>query len=139
MIIDSIRTFLKSCPLLKGNAINVNYLGDTPVKYSIDIIPCLPVIKKYIDGGTLRQYQFSLSSREAYDENALENMKVAQFFEEFEEYIEQQNEVGNLPKLSDEKLTPIELEIMSTGFLSSQDGKTARFEVDCRLIYRRDL
>ena len=55
-IIESIRTFFLTCPFLHDGRVNVDYLGEE-MSYSIDPLPCDPVIQKYVDGGKKKQYQ----------------------------------------------------------------------------------
>lgn len=139
MIIDAIKTYVKTCPLLAAKGtINVNYLGKEPCKYAIENIPANPVVKKYTDGGELRQFLFALVSRECYDANALENMNVAQFFEDFEKWITEQDDSGIFPILSDTKLHPTKIEVTSSGYLSSADATTARFAIELKLTYKRE-
>ncbi len=139
MIIDAIKTYIKTCPLLASKGtINVNYLGKEPCRYAIENVPANPVVKRYTDGGELRQYLFALVSREAYDNNALENMNVSKFFEDFEKWITEQDESGNYPILTDAKLKPTKIEVTSSGYLYSADETTAKFEVELKLTYRRE-
>lgn len=58
-IIESIRTFFLTCPFLHDGRVNVDYLGEE-MSYSIDPLPCDPVIQKYVDGGKKKQYQFAV-------------------------------------------------------------------------------
>ena len=69
-MIAAIREFLKTCPLIsKKGIINVNYLEGAKVKYTLDNVPCIPEVKRYSDGGSLRQFIFIFASREDYDAN----------------------------------------------------------------------
>lgn len=140
-IIDGVAEFIKSCPLLKngrsGGMINVNYLGETPAKYSIDVMTVNPVIRKYPDGGTQRQFLFVLASREAYDSETLANMDVARFYEEFGGWIEQQDHNRTFPELPS-GCTPQSIQVTTTGYLFAVDGKTARFQIQCKLIYKQE-
>ncbi len=138
MIIENLRSYLKKCPLLKKDKINVNYLGDEPVAYSIETVPASPIVKRYTDGGTLRQYLFVFSSREAYDENALCNMNVAQFFEDFENWICEQDANKNYPDLKDDKIKVTRLEVTTGGYLFDEEGTTAKFQVQLKLTYRKE-
>lgn len=139
MIIENVRSYLRKCPLLKKDKINVNYLGDEPVNYAIEPMPASPIVKRYTDGGTLRQYLFTFSSCEAYDENTLENMKVAQFFEEFENWICEQDNKGNYPDLKDSKVKVKRLEVMSSGYLFNEEGTMAHFQLELKLTYRKEM
>lgn len=138
MIIECIKDYIKTCPFIKRGAINVNYLGADPIKYTIDNIPAKPLVKRYVDGSELRQYLFAFASREAYDANALENMDVAKFFESFEDWIAEQDSKNNLPVFADSKFTATKIEVISSGYLLSADETTARFQVELKLTYRKD-
>lgn len=137
-MIDAVKSYIEGCPLLTAKKINVNYLGEKPCKYTIETIPASPVVKKYVDGGELRQYLFALTSRESYDADTIENMNVARFFEEFEAWINEQDNSSNFPTLTEAKCTPTKIEVTSTGFLSAADETTARFTVELKLTYRKE-
>ena len=134
MIIDAIKTFIENnCPLVSGKKINVNYLGEKPQRYTIESVPSTPIIKKYSDGGTQRQYLWVFSSRENYDAEARENLNIARFYEEFSSWIEEQNKNKNLPLL--DGATPLRLEVLTSGYLFRANTDTARYQIQCRLIY----
>ena len=63
-IIESIRDYILSCDFLKEGKVNIDYLPDE-MAYSIDPVGADPVYKKYTDGSCLKQFQFSLTSKEA--------------------------------------------------------------------------
>mgnify|MGYP004606894583 CR=1 FL=1 len=134
MIIDNIREFIKECPLLENDKINVNYLGGDTVSYTIEQVPTNPLIKRYSDGGKQKQVLFIFASRENYDEDVLENMDVAKFYEEFAEWIEEQNESGNLPVLDGGMISQA-METLTSGYLINSEDRTARFQIQLRLIY----
>lgn len=134
MILDSIRNYIKTCPFLKNGVINANYLSEKAESYTVDSIPCAPTVKKYVDGGSIRQFVFILASREYYTANVLENLNVNKFYEEFQGWIESQNAKGNLPVLKD-GLSPLEITVLSSGYLAGEGEKTARYQIQCRLIY----
>lgn len=134
MIIDNIREFIKECPLLENDKINVNYLGGDTVSYTIEQVPTNPLIKRYSDGGKQKQVLFIFASRENYDEDVLENMDVAKFYEEFAEWIEEQNESGNLPILDGGMISQT-METLTSGYLINSEDRTARFQIQLRLVY----
>ena len=134
MIIDNIREFIKECPLLENDKINVNYLGGDTVSYTIEQVPTNPLNKRYSDGGKQKQVLFIFASRENYDEDVLENMDVAKFYEEFAEWIEEQNESGNLPVLDGGMISQA-METLTSGYLINSEDRTARFQIQLRLIY----
>ena len=136
-IIDSIKAFFEGCPLLENGRINVNYLGRRKADYSIESVPSEPVIRRYVDGTTLRQYVFVFASREFYDEDQLQNMDTARFYEELGAWIEEKNRGGELPLL-DGGSRALRLEVSTGGYILSSKPGTARFQLQCRLVYRKE-
>lgn len=138
MKIENLKKYIGKCPLLKKGTINVNYIGDKPVAYSIALIPAEPIVKRYVDGGTLRQFLFSFSSVEAYDENTLENMKVAQFFQDFAAWIEEQDDKGNYPDVGDAKEKATRIEVLNSGYLFNEENTVAQFQIELKLTYKKE-
>ena len=130
-IIQELRNYFCDCPLLKQGKIGVDYLGAVATEYSINPEPCTPVIKQYTDGDTLRQYQFSFMSVEYYSSDAIENIENSGFYEKFAEWIEQQDDLGNLPEIPGIQ----SLEVLSSAYLFTADAKTARYMIQCRITY----
>ena len=119
-MIESLRSFLSGCPFLNGGRVNVDYIG-AEMTYSIDPLPCDPVIQRYVDGGAKKQFQFAFTSKEQYDEDARINIDNSEFFQKFEDWLEQQNFTENLPDLPDGKI-PIRFETLSKGYLYDIDS-----------------
>ena len=134
MIIESIKNFFEACPYLSTGSININYLGDRAVCYSIDNVEAEPVIKRYCDGATLKQFVFKLVLRDIYDENVLRNLKIAQFFEQVEAWISSQNQKGNLPEI--EGGVPVKLEVTKSGGLNDANIQSGRWQMEIRLVYK---
>lgn len=138
MIIKSLREFIVKCPHLQefedSIKVNVNYLGDESPAYSIEAVSCNPIIKKYIDDSSVRQFDFKLSSREAYSSDVLKNIETSGFYEHFSEWLEEQNNNGNLPILEGNKKVK-SIKALSTGYLSEKNVDKARYEIKMRLIY----
>ena len=135
-IIESLKAFFEECPLLRDGFINVNYLGAKKADYSIESVPSEPVIRRYVDGGSLRQFVFVFASREYYDEDQLRNMDTARFYEELGAWIEERCRARRLPALTEG--TALKLEVTAGGYLLSDKAGTARFQLQCRLIYRKE-
>ena len=68
MIIKALRDYISQCPYLYefNKGINIDYLDNDSTTYSIEEVPCEPIIKQYINGDTKRQYDFIFASRESY-------------------------------------------------------------------------
>ena len=136
-LIDSIRTFITTCPFMQDWRVNVDYLGDA-MEYSIDPLPCDPVIQKYVDGGSKKQFQFAFTSKEEYDQDARINIENSGFYQQFEEWLESKSFAGELPALEAGK-SPVRIETMNSGHLYDVDGENARYRIECRLIYTQEV
>lgn len=136
-LIKAIKDYIKTCPLIKGNAINVNYLGDKPIRYTVDCVPCNPVIKRYIDGGTQRQCIVVFGSKEYYGEDVFNQTAVAKFYDEFSLWIEENNKNKVFPDFG-EKVTPGNVVVTSGGYLYDVSGQSARYQMQIKFIYYKD-
>lgn len=132
--IDAIREYFLECPFLKsGAALGVDFLADG-VSYSIDVEPCEPIVKRYADGGSMRQFEFSFNARDKYGNLTAENVANNAFLQEITDWTEAQSECGALPVL-DEPLRPISISVVTGGFITEQGDDTARYVISFRLTY----
>lgn len=141
MIIESIRKFILTCPFLnessdEGIRLNVNYLGENSTVYSIEEVPCEPVLKTYINGDSERQFQFIFCSREPYGANEIQNIKNSGFYEDFAEWVEEQNDLKNFPILEG-KCRSEEIKVLSPGYAFQVATDKARYQIELRLKYLR--
>ena len=138
MIIDAISTYIRGCPCLKkfngAINVNVNYLGDDSTTYSIEEVPVKPIIKKYVDGSTMRQFQFIFASREPYGSDVLQNIENSGFYEEFSSWIENNNSQGIFPNFDEGKIVD-NIEVLSPGYAFMVDENVVRYQIELRLIY----
>lgn len=137
-IIDSIRSFILTCPFLDNYRVNVNHLSED-MSYSVDPLPCDPVLQKYVDGGKKKQFQFAFTSKEQYDEDARINIENSGFYQAFEEWMEQQTDKGEMPELKNEKQHPYELQTLNSGYLYDAEGEHAQYRIECRLLYIQEV
>lgn len=136
-LIESIRNFILTYPNLNDGRLNVDYLGFEPTEYSIDGTPVEPIIRKYVDGGTLRQFNFVFSSVEVYGQDTLNNIANSGFYEDFADWLETSSKAGELPEMEVGK-TPLRIEALNTGYLFDTTTNTGRYQIQCRLIYKMD-
>lgn len=138
MIIESIRNYMRNLECLDtfNNAIrvNVNYLEENPDTYSIEEVPVEPVVKKYINGDSIRQYAFIFTSREPYGVDVLTNIDNSGFYEKLADEIERNNENEIFPLL-DDGLEPLKIEVTSTGYAFAVTEDTAQYQINLRLKY----
>lgn len=136
-ILEYIRKFILKCPFLDGEMVNVDYIG-TNMSYSIDALPCDPILSTYVDGGKKKQFQFAFTSKEEYDEDVRVNIENSGFCEAFEEWLEKQSMLGKLPDMEDGK-SPVRFETLNRGYLYDVEEVYAKYRIECRLIYTQEV
>jgi hypothetical protein len=89
-----------------------------------------------MDGSSVRKFQFIFASREAYSASVLENMKVSGFYEQFSDWMEQQNMLKNLPILPD-NCEAKNIRTLTNGYTLNADAqaKQQRYQIQCELRY----
>ena len=133
-VIESVQKWLKTYSGLKGR-LDVDFLSEDADTYSVDTIPCEEVLKRYKDGGTMKQFQFAVSSRRFYEQNIKQNISNLQFFEDLTTWVEKKARARELPVM-DNGRQPLKIAVTSTAypFIVSEDGK-ARYQIQMRLEY----
>lgn len=136
-IIEGISDYFLKCPLLKDGVFRVDAMGDHGIEYAIETSVFTPILETYINGDTLRQYQFDFGSREYYSMDRIQNIQNSAFYENFSNWIEEQNKRMNFPELP-EDCHPEALEILSPGYLFDGSMRNARYKIQLRLLYVKE-
>lgn len=136
-IIDALEKYFIGCEFLKDGALRVDYLGEKPVEYTIEVLPCDPVVKRYLGGSTVRQYLFAFGSREFYSQERLQNIQNSAFYERLADWVETKSMSGVLPELPD-GMEAQQLEVVSSGYLFDGSMTNARYQIQLRLLYFKE-
>ena len=136
-IIDALEKYFIGCELLKDGALRVDYLGEKPVEYTIEVLPCDPVVKRYLGGSTVRQYLFAFGSREFYSQERLQNIQNSAFYERLADWVETKSMSGVLPELPD-GMEAQQFEVVSSGYLFDGSMTNARYQIQLRLLYFKE-
>lgn len=136
-IIDALEKYFIGCELLKDGALRIDYLGEKPVEYTIEVLPCDPVVKRYLGGSTVRQYLFAFGSREFYSQERLQNIQNSAFYERLADWVETKSMSGVLPELPD-GMEAQQLEVVSSGYLFDGSMTNARYQIQLRLLYFKE-
>lgn len=136
-IIEGITDYFMQCPLLKDGVFRVDAMGDQAIEYAIETSVFDPILKTYVNGDTLRQYQFDFGSREFYSMDRIQNIQNSTFYEKFADWIEEQNKLQNFPELP-EDCTPESLEVLSPGYFFDGAMRNARYKIQLRLVYLKE-
>ena len=134
-LITAMRQWLKTYPPLAGGRLNVDFLPTEAESYSVEAVPVAEVLRKYLDGSTVRQFAFVLASREFYSENIAQNTDNLEFYEELSHWVAQQKR--KLPDLGEGRKAA-KIEILSPGYMFYGDDQgTARYQIQMKLTYNQ--
>lgn len=134
-IIESIREFMLQCPYLKDMVpVNVDYLGTDEIAYTIDGVPSVPVLQKYVDGSSLKQFNFVFGSLEYYGADHVQNIANSKVYENIELWFVKMTHEEKLPNLGDNR-TAVFIETVSSGYMFGATADTARYQIQARLVY----
>lgn len=136
-VTEALRDYVLSFPMLKDGCLLIDFLGDEPVGYTIEPVPCDPVVRQYTDGSCMKQFLFLFASREWFSEDVAVNIGNLEFYEKFEDWIESQSDKGILPDLGDNR-TPVGIDVVTRGYAFATDTNTARYQIQLRLTYEEE-
>ena len=131
-MIDKIRQyFIKNNIIDENSRINVDFLGETPTEFAIVPIPVNSILEKYVDGSSLRQYQFQLLSCNDYGADVMQNIENSSYFENLYELIETNNNKGILPDINGIE----SIECLNNGAILDATTNAARYSIQMRITY----
>lgn len=144
-IIESIYDYLKTCPFLKtyedvATIIYVDYSkNDETTTYTINVTPCNPIIKSYVNGDTVNQFLFTISSVENYGDDVNLNTANIKFYEDFSKWIRENNKNEILPIMEEDK-NPTKIKCLTDGYMMNTDssGTFARYVMQMQLVYDQE-
>ena len=144
-IISSLYGYVKTCPFLKAymadeTRVYIDFANDEEITtYSINEVPCNPVLKTYVTGDTENQFLFMISSIESYGSDKDNNASNLAFYEDFYKWVKENNKLGILPLLeSDKNATKIKCLTGGYMFENAADATSARYIMQCQLVYDQD-
>lgn len=140
-MLENIRNYILTCPLLDTNGkLGVECLDNDAINYSIEETSSQQIIEINIDGSSRRQFLFSLTSREYFGQDEIEqNLTNSKFYENFSNWLEKNTNNKILPSLDKNKKAE-SVKSLSSGYLFSIDDgmKIARYKIQCQLIYEME-
>ena len=134
-IIDGVRAWLKTYEGLADGRLSVDFLPEEATSYSVDTVPTTEIVKRYLDGSSIRQYLFCVSSREFYSDNIAQNVDNQAFYEGLSSWLERKSKRRQFPDIGTGR-TVRSIEISSTAYpFIVDDHGTARYQLQLRLTY----
>lgn len=134
-IIDGVRAWLKTYEGLADGRLSVDFLPEEAKSYSVDTVPTAEIVKRYLDGSSIRQFLFCVSSREFYSDNITQNVDNQAFYEGLAAWLERKSKLRQFPNIGTGR-TVRSIEISSTAypFVVDEHG-TARYQLQLKLTY----
>lgn len=136
-LIEALRAWVGTCPSLTGGLLNVDFLPEEAASYSVDVTPVTPVIRQYLDGSSLRQYLFTVSTRTYFGEYVRQQIDNLDFFEDLAAWFDEQNASRDWPELP-AGMTAKKIEVVSSGYVFAAESETARYQMQLRLTYYQE-
>ena len=136
-IIEGVTNYFLKCPILKDGVFRVDALGSEPVEYAIETGLTSPVLKRYVNGSSIRQYQFNFNSREAYAMDRILAIQNERFYEDLCNWVEEQDKAGNLPELP-QGCEAQALEVLAPGFMLDATMENAHYQIQLQLRYFKE-
>ncbi len=130
---ECIRNFVMTFPELKDGCLMLDYLGDKAVEYSIEAVPCDRIVRKYTDGGCVKQFLFLFASRELYNADINQLIANSAFYEKFEDWV-LHTDMQLLNSFLDGRKA-VSLEILTGNYLYDASFSAARYQIQLKLIY----
>lgn len=138
-IMNSVVEFFKACELLnEDGTFSVDMLPEQGIHYAFSYVPSTRMRKRYVNGGSQRQFNFTLSSNETVDQETLYNLQNSALYDTLADWVEEQNKAGNLP-LMPAGMRAKEMTVTIPGHIESTNGKTARYAIQMQLVYFKEV
>lgn len=111
---------------------NINFLSNEPNNYSLDKIPVVTEVQKWITGDTLNRDVYSFRSRMNYSADTITNIENIGFYETFEKIIKQKNDNNILPEIDGIE----SISCLNCGIMNIANTNTAEFDIQIQIEYR---
>ena len=111
---------------------NINFLSNEPNNYSLDKIPVVTEVQKWITGDTLYRDVYSFRSRMNYSADTMTNIENIGFYETFEKIIKQKNDSNDLREIDGIQ----SISCLNCGTMNNANTNTAEFDIQIQIEYR---
>ena len=137
--IEAMRQWFRTCPLLTGSRVGVNYIGEKPTSFAVIASPSSIQTTENVLGedvpNELQQLNFTFASTDSYGSDIALNEGAQKLYDDIVQWILDQNAAKNFPQLELGKVRSITPTL--TAYPSQVGADTAVYRIQLRLIYRR--
>lgn len=139
--VDALRNWFRECPYIqKGNRFGVDNLSYDPTEYAIYMSPSSLQTAVDITGEvyvkSIQEQSFNFASREKHPSDVLQALANHGFYDGVINWIVQQNKIKNFPSIPGG--TVISIMPSLTQYLFEAGANSGRYQISCKLKYRRN-
>lgn len=140
--VEAIRSWFRECPDIgKGNRFGIDYLSSDPTEYSVYMSPSNLASFVDVTGEvclkSVQEMNFVFASRERHTSDVLQALANHGFYDSVIEWIIAQNKTKNFPEIGEG--TVISIMPSTTQYLFEAGANSGRYQISCKLKYRRKL
>lgn len=137
--IEAVRQWFRGCPLLAGERVGVNYIGEKPTSFAVIASPSSIVTHQNVLGEDVpndeQQLNFVFAATDSYGADIASNAATQKMYDDIVQWILDQNAAKNLPQIPVGKVRSITPTL--TAYPSQVGADTAVYRIQLRIIYRR--
>ena len=138
--VEAIRDWFRQCPAIqKGRRFGIDNLASDPTEYAIYMSPSGLDMRVDVTGEmfvkSVQEQTFIFASREKHPRDVLQAMANHGFYEEVISWMIKQNKAKNFPAI--ENGTVISIVPVLTQYLFEAGANSGRYQISCKMKYRR--
>lgn len=140
--VDAIRNWFRECPdILKGNRFGIDYLSSDPTEYAVYMSPSSLASFVDVTGEvclkSVQELNFVFASREKHTSDVLQALANHGFYDSVINWIIAQNKNKNFPEIAEGAV--ISIMPSTTQYLFEAGASSGRYQISCKLKYRRKM
>ena len=140
--VEAIRSWFRECPEIgKGNRFGIDHLSSDPTEYAVYMSPSnLQSFTDLTGDVCLRSVQelnFVFASKLKHTADVLQALANHGFYDSVINWIIAQNKTKNFPEIAEG--TVISIMPSTTQYLIEAGANSGRYQISCKLKYRRKL
>ena len=137
--IEAVRQWFRGCPLLAGERVGVNYIGEKPTAFAVIASPSSILTHRNVLGEDVpndeQQLNFVFAATDSFGADIQVNATTQKLYDDIVQWILDQNAAKQLPQLSVGKTMSVTPTL--TAYPSQVGADTAVYRIQLKLIYRR--
>lgn len=140
--VEAIRSWFRECPEIgKGNRFGIDHLSSDPTEYAVYMSPSNLQSFTDVTGDvclrSVQELNFVFASKLKYTADVLQALANHGFYDSVINWIIAQNKTKNFPEIGEG--TVISIMPSTTQYLFEAGANSGRYQISCKLKYRRKL